>query len=354
MFVPPGAGRYSPSPGAILATSQKGKNRPHPLPYATIIIPRWSRIPSFFSRTDAKAIISETNLKLTSGATPTLFAKSLSTAAYRFFHEAGTLPPSPAGARADWAKDVVKNARALLANFGMDPDTFVFSPPPDALAVLFAADYPRELPLCTDTKRTASTDSKQTAEEARKTFHFQQAMQLRQLAAPSTPQEDIEWLSLCGGVPNASWSDEPREAIRATLMGLAFLARQAAFTADFYRRKKKHRGLTPRLRFALQLSQIYQQTFGKTPTYWTLRATYGGPAIGFFTAVAERLRQCEALPGADPALDQTMRQLLTIWATSPAAIRDVVRDVRAINPRAGTWRRRRDGKTVQGPSTMLK
>jgi hypothetical protein len=176
-------------------------------------------------------------------------------------------------------------------------------------------------------------------------------MQLRHLpgAAPGSPQEDIEWMSLCSGVPNASWSDEPREAIRATLMGLAFLARQAAVTADFYRRKKKHRGLTLRLQFALQLCQIYRQTFGKAPTCWTRQATYGGPAIRFFTAVAERLRQCEALPGADPALDQAMRQLLKTWATNPAVIRDVVRDARAINPRTRTWRRHRDGKAAEGP-----
>jgi hypothetical protein len=299
--------------------------------------------PSFFSVADATAIISKTHLELTYDATPAALAKSLSTASYGFFYEAGAAPSSPAGARAGWAENVAKHARALLANFGMDPDTFVFSPPPDGPAVLFASDYPPEFALSAYTKKAA--------EEARKTFHFHQATQLRHLpgAADGDPQVLTEWMSLCGGLPDASWSDEPREGIRATLMGLAFLARQAALAADFYRRTKKHWSLTPRLRFARQLSQIYRETFGKAPTCWARQAKHGGPGIAFFTAVAQRLQQCTALPSADPTRDQAMRELLKKWATDPAAIREVIRDARAINPRTGTRRRHRDGKAAQGP-----
>ena len=86
MFVPPDAGRNHPSLHATIATSKRGKNRPRPLPRATIPIPQWDGNFGFYSLPDAKAIISHTDLKLTRGATPDALAKSLSAAAYRFFY----------------------------------------------------------------------------------------------------------------------------------------------------------------------------------------------------------------------------------------------------------------------------
>ena len=283
MSVPPHGGRRPPSPGAANATS-------HPLPRATTLTPEWNGKPIFFSVADTKRVISATRLTLASGSTPAALAKSLSAAAHQFFCEAGTQPPSPAGTRRKWAKDVAKHARALLANFDMDPDTFVFSPPSDAAAVLLASDYPH--------KFVVSAHPLQARAELEKTYQFLRAMQIPAHPAvdPATPQALLEWWSLCGiGAMSLVISGPEPEAFRVALIGVAHLARHADLAAAIYRqRTHEPKRLTPRRRFVLKLCRAYQDAFGKRPTRSTNHTlkTYGGPTIRFWTAVAQRLLEC--------------------------------------------------------------
>jgi hypothetical protein len=335
MSVPPHGGRRPPSPGAANATS-------HPLPRATTLTPEWNGKPIFFSIADAEHVISATRLTLASGSTPAALAKSLSAAAHRFFYEAGTQPPSPASTRREWAKDVAKHARALLANFDMDPDTFVFSPPSDAAAVLLASDYPH--------KFVASAHPLQAGAELEKTYQFLRAMLPHHPAVdPATPQFLLEWWSLCGAPMSPSFPVE-HEAFRVALIGVAHLARCADLAAALYRQRTRElKRLTPRRRFVVKLCRAYQDAFGRPP-----KRSTNGPAIRFWTAVAQRLLECAALPGADPTLHQKMRVLLQQWATNPEAIVTQLRDVKAIRPEENVWRRRRDGSAKGGPSPPRK
>jgi hypothetical protein len=320
-------GRRPPVAGAAKA--------PHPLPRAMTPTPKWAGKQVFFSVVDAKRVIAATRRTPVSDFTPATLASSLSAAAYRFFWETGR-PPSPPGIRAQWAADVAKHARALLANFDMDPDRFVFSPPADAAAVLLASDYPPNV-------MPPFVRPLQTRVELEKTYQFLRAMQLpaHPAADPTTPQALREWWSLCGiGAMSLSFPPEP-EAFRVALLGVAHLARHADLAADFYRRRTRElKRLTGRRRFALSLWHIYQGAFGSPP-----KRSVKGPAVRFWTAVAQRLLECTALPGADP----NMRKLLQQWATNPEAIVTQLRDVKAIRPEENVWRRKRDGSSKGGP-----
>jgi hypothetical protein len=325
--------RWSASSGAQSATSSESgkKNRPRPLPRGTDSIPEWNGKPSFFTLPQATAITAATRQTLVPHVTLAELAADLSKATYTLLYSCVVELPSQPGEREAWARDVEKNARALLANFGMDPDTLDFSPSPDAFTVLMRRDY---------SPGPLRAESRWGPEDTRKMDWFLGAMQLPPYPAARMSQDRLEWLSLCGEVPTVSLLPE-FEALRVALVGVAHVARQAARAAAIYEQhKRRPRQFTPERRFALELYRIYQTGFGKMPS-----STSSGPAVCFYKALAQQLKEAKALPGADPERHRKILWTLKTWARSSSAVITQIRDVRAIEPSAGRWRRERSGRT---------
>jgi hypothetical protein len=235
---------------------------------------------------------------------------------------------SGAAEREGWARNLVENARALLSSFGLDPDSTTPGPSPHAIDVLLLADIDADDYPLTRNEMYWRRLKSETNNEA---YRLRRAM--------SKPAEPF------GGFANLGVPDwDFREALRSAIMGVAFIARYAAYAEEVYHDRKKHpKRWTHRNVFFFDLARIYSRSFDAKLTYTTPvdGEPPTGPLIAFCQAVSSRLLEYTSDINAGNTASGQLRYELTSWATSPAAIVTALRDLNAIDPDKNIWRRER-------------
>jgi hypothetical protein len=304
--------------------------------------------PGYFKEADAEAVRMATGLPIVAKTSLTKLAENLSESAHRLFCAHRWPAPSPAGVREAWTRDVEKNARWLLANFGTDPGSNEVQPPADGVAVLFLHDQPFHIGTIIPENGPEKLRSiKRIREPYGEATRLLGEMNVHDPLAGMEHWE-LEYLSLNAGVRSI-----PPEVVVAhvTLLGLAYIARLAAYAQSYYaKRKRQPKPLSPEQIFFLGLCHIYKEAFGVVPSFSTDPVTNkrGGPTIRFCQAVARQLLTYPALPDAESKTYSMLRLKLDKWAHKPGVVAERVRDALATNPGAGVFRRKRNPKRASG------